>query len=62
MTDRPDSNVSSPCISVCVLDLRTNHCLGCLRTRGEIAGWLDYTDEERLRVLKSIERRRAAAV
>ncbi|WP_117191296.1 DUF1289 domain-containing protein [Rhizobium terrae] len=54
----------SPCILVCSIDLKTGYCFGCGRTRDEIAGWMDYTDAERRRLmdilparLETIERR-----
>ncbi|MFB9952653.1 DUF1289 domain-containing protein [Rhizobium puerariae] len=54
----------SPCILVCSIDMKTGYCFGCGRTRDEIAGWIDYTDTERLRImdilparLETVERR-----
>ena len=34
-----DEPVDSPCIKVCVVDLDTGHCIGCGRSKLEIAGW-----------------------
>jgi uncharacterized protein len=48
----------SPCIAVCVLDPVTGYCRGCLRTIGEIAGWVDFADDEKRRVLASLAARR----
>lgn len=45
--------MDSPCILVCSIDDTTGLCFGCGRTRGEIASWMSYTDEER-RVLMDI--------
>ena len=42
-------NVSSPCIHVCKLD-DGDVCIGCLRTRDEIACWLRMTEEEKTQV------------
>ncbi|MES2415292.1 MAG: DUF1289 domain-containing protein [Pseudomonadota bacterium] len=35
----PGDDVPSPCISVCRMSTVTDMCMGCFRTRGEIAGW-----------------------
>lgn len=51
--------VPSPCINVCQLDPETNLCRGCLRSLDEIAGWLDYSIEQKLAVLARIDVRRA---
>lgn len=37
--------VKSPCIQFCKLD--DGVCLGCKRTKNQIANWLKYSDEER---------------
>jgi predicted Fe-S protein YdhL (DUF1289 family) len=50
----------SPCVAVCLIDPRTGWCRGCYRTIGEIAGWLDMSEEERRQVLAALEARRAA--
>lgn len=52
--------VTSPCIGVCRLDERTGWCVGCLRTREEIARWRDADEAERRRILAAVARRRAA--
>ncbi|MFC4486368.1 DUF1289 domain-containing protein [Tepidiphilus baoligensis] len=52
--------VTSPCIGVCRLDERTGWCVGCLRTREEIARWRDADEAERRRILAAVVRRRAA--
>ena len=38
-------DIETPCIKVCVLDPESGYCIGCGRTRNEIAGWLDMTDQ-----------------
>lgn len=53
--------VASPCVNVCQVDPRSGLCLGCLRTIDEIAGWLDYSDAEKQRVLERLEERRRAS-
>lgn len=56
--------VLSPCIGVCELDA-TDHCLGCHRTRAEIARWSTMGDTERLYVMNHLlparEQQREAA-
>ena len=51
----------SPCVSVCILDPATGYCRGCRRTIGEIAGWLDMTDEGKRAVLAALPLRRTDA-
>ena len=36
----------SPCISVCQMDAVKGLCLGCYRTREEIAAWLGMSADE----------------
>lgn len=47
----------SPCTLVCSIDLKTGYCFGCGRTRDEIAGWMDYTDTERLALMEALPAR-----
>lgn len=44
-------DIESPCIKVCVVDPDSGFCIGCGRTRGEIASWLDITPVERRTVM-----------
>jgi predicted Fe-S protein YdhL (DUF1289 family) len=48
-------NIQSPCIHVCELDGEV--CVGCHRTRDEIAQWLAMTDDERARVMAALAER-----
>ncbi len=48
--------VPSPCIGVCVLDA-TEVCEGCYRHIDEIAGWGEYSDDERREVLVRADQR-----
>lgn len=32
-------------------------CIGCFRTRDEIAGWSNFTDEKRKNIIKSLRDR-----
>ena len=51
--------VETPCIKVCKLDLQTGRCLGCGRTRGEIAAWTSVTAAERRAVMARLAAERA---
>jgi len=52
------SEVKSPCVEICQLDMSSDFCLGCFRTMDEIAGWVEMTDAEKRHVLESVEKRR----
>ncbi|OYW30856.1 MAG: DUF1289 domain-containing protein [Methyloversatilis sp. 12-65-5] len=52
--------IASPCTGVCQIDAVSALCLGCLRSREEIACWGSTTDRNRLQILASIARREAA--
>jgi uncharacterized protein len=51
----------SPCIGVCIIDPASGYCLGCARTIPEIAGWLDFSPEEKQRLLETLAARQAQA-
>ena len=48
----------SPCIKVCKLDRRTGWCTGCLRTGAEIGAWPGMRPEQKVALLRELERRR----
>lgn len=50
-------SIQSPCILVCSIDLATGYCFGCGRTGDEIAGWINYSDEERRTVMTELPAR-----
>ena len=52
-----ESNVQSPCVSVCRMSSASHLCLGCFRTLEEIALWGRMDDESKLGVWRSILRR-----
>ena len=52
--------IESPCIKVCVIDPATGQCLGCHRTRHEIAGWSRLSPEARRAVMAELAGRAAA--
>jgi predicted Fe-S protein YdhL (DUF1289 family) len=51
------SNLVSPCIGVCIIDPASGFCRGCARTIGEIAGWLDFSADERRRIAAALPER-----
>lgn len=65
MTSRPASPASaiaSPCVQVCTLtpaggDPLDDACLGCARTRREIAMWTQLSDAERAAVMAALPER-----
>jgi hypothetical protein len=57
--DAPIAAVPSPCIDVCKIDGNTGMCIGCLRTRDEIRGWKNMTDDLRLEMIEELSHRKA---
>jgi predicted Fe-S protein YdhL (DUF1289 family) len=47
----------TPCIAVCLMDPRTNLCLGCGRTLPEIARWGRMDSAERLQIMSTLRQR-----
>lgn len=54
---RQMATTQSPCILVCSIDMKTGLCFGCARTRDEISGWMNYSDNERSLIMASLEER-----
>ena len=54
-------SIETPCIAVCMMDPRTNLCLGCGRTLPEIARWQRMESAERLAVMAQLPARMAEA-
>ena len=50
----------SPCISICQIDPETGNCLGCYRSRQEIAKWPTMSTDEQADLLEALKQRRAA--
>lgn len=48
------NNPTSPCIGVCIIDPATGFCRGCARTIPEIAGWLNFSADDKSRVLAAV--------
>ncbi len=53
-------DIPSPCIGVCKIQIGTDYCEGCLRTRHEIREWRDSDNSQRLNILQELKRRRVA--
>jgi len=53
-----DATLASPCVGVCLLDLSTGRCRGCLRTTTEIANWYDANAAEKRVILARLVQRR----
>ena len=51
--------IESPCNKICVVDARSDQCIGCGRTIAEIAGWTAMTAAERARVMAELPERLA---
>lgn len=56
MTEQNKSD--SPCINVCRLDPVTQVCDGCYRTIEEIAGWMNYSDDQKAAIQSVLPARR----
>ncbi len=52
------ATAASPCINVCALDSAGILCRGCFRTIAEISDWSRVSNDERLRILAAVARRR----
>ena len=51
--------VDSPCVGICQLDLTFDLCIGCFRTRDEVAVWGAASDDVKRDILAKIRERRA---
>lgn len=57
MDDLHIADIETPCIKVCVVEPETGFCIGCGRTRGEIAAWLGLTPADRRDVMEALPER-----
>jgi len=57
MTRMPFSEISTPCIKICVIDPLSALCIGCGRSAEEIAEWCGMSEPERLAVMSVLDRR-----
>ena len=54
--------VMSPCKSICIMDTKSDMCVGCKRTINEIARWPMMNDDERRTVVDSLKARKLPPV
>ena len=54
--------VPSPCVSVCQMDAQDEVCVGCFRTRAEIAKWPSMDQDDQMLLLDILRDRRAEAI
>ena len=54
------AKLASPCISLCQIDTEKDLCIGCYRTRGEIAAWPNMPADEQWLLLSTLRVRRSA--
>ena len=55
------TKLPSPCVSICQMDPQDGVCLGCYRTRAEIAAWRSMDQDDQLVLLDILRDRRANA-
>ena len=61
-SDKPVvTKLPSPCVSICQMDPQDGVCLGCYRTRAEIAAWRSMSQDDQLALLDILRDRRATA-
>jgi len=48
------TDVASPCTKVCKLDAHGHYCIGCMRTRDEIAIWSTASNAQKRMILDRI--------
>ena len=47
----------SPCVGICLIDPKTDLCLGCGRTLPEIVRWPHIDDRERRAIMAALAQR-----
>ena len=57
MDDNRFPDIETPCVKICVVDPETGFCIGCGRTRMEIAGWISMAPAERHTIMESLPER-----
>ena len=55
------AKLPSPCISVCQMDPFDGICIGCYRTRVEIASWRSMDEADQQQLLDILSERQATA-
>lgn len=49
--------IASPCKKICVIHPAEDLCIGCLRSRAEIAGWSAMTPQTRAAIMAELPAR-----
>ena len=57
MTEIDNPTIETPCVKTCVIDPETDLCIGCARTRDEIAGWIGMGTAGRAGVMAKLAQR-----
>jgi len=57
MTNGQKNLIETPCKNICVIDTETAQCIGCGRSRLEIAGWMTMSAAERQSVMAELDER-----
>jgi predicted Fe-S protein YdhL (DUF1289 family) len=55
--DTTMTQIESPCILVCSIDMKTGYCFGCGRTRDEISDWIAMTPQARREIMDELPAR-----
>jgi uncharacterized protein len=50
-------DIETPCVKICVVDPETQFCIGCGRTRDEIASWIGMGTQARHEVMEALPER-----
>ena len=59
MNSGPEKTIETPCVNICVVDRQTNQCIGCGRSRVEIADWLNMNADQRREIIALLPERLA---
>lgn len=51
------AEIDSPCVKICVIHPEAGLCIGCKRSRDEIARWSAMTPEERRAIMATLPAR-----
>lgn len=54
------AGVASPCINICRMDEASGLCIGCFRSLDEISRWSRTGDDDKIKILAAVEKRRLA--
>ena len=57
MDDLRFPDIETPCVKICVVDPETQFCIGCGRTRGEIAAWIGMSADARHTIMSALPER-----